>query len=165
MSTKRIIGLFNEEEQLVQAIEKIREKSLVIEEIFSPYPIHEALNAVGKNSRLPTAAYFLGLGAVASVLYFLYYTSVIDWPIMYGGKPFNSFPSFIVVTIVLTIFTITIGSLFFFSVAAKIFPGKKEKIVDVRITDDQFAMVLDVDENKINEIETVFRDCGAVEIR
>ncbi|MBK8884585.1 MAG: DUF3341 domain-containing protein [Bacteroidales bacterium] len=60
-------------------------------------------------------------------LAFLYYTSVIDWPVVYGGKPFNSFPSFIVVTIILTIFTVTIASLAAFSARSKLFPGRDNR--------------------------------------
>jgi len=103
--------------------------------------------------------------AIFLVLGFLYYTSVIDWPIVYGGKPFNSFPSFIVVTIVLTIFTITIGSLFLVSVRAKLFPGKKEKQADLSISDDRFAIVMKTDEKNEAIIRSIFEKSGALEIR
>jgi hypothetical protein len=165
MSKKQIIGFFDDEEKLLDAVRKIKENSLTIEEIYMPYPVHEALAAVGRKSRLGTAAYFLGVIGVISVLGFLYYTSVIDWPIDYGGKPFNSFPSFIVVTIVLTIFTITIGSLFLCSVRAKLFPGKKEKQVDLRISDDRFAMVMQADDDTTGKIHSIFTDCGVSEIQ
>ena len=165
MSKKRIIGFFDDEEKLISAIGRTKEQALVISEIFMPYPVHEAISAVGKKTKLPRAGYFLGLFGAASVLGFLYYTSVIDWPIMYGGKPFNSFPSFIVVTIVLTILTVTIGSLFLFSVRAKLFPGKKEDIIDPRASDDQFAIVMDVEEQAGGQVEQLFKDCGAIQIR
>jgi hypothetical protein len=162
---KRVIGFFDEEEKLVKAIRELKAKSLNIEEIYMPYPVHEALDAVGKKSKLPTAAYFLGLFAIISILSFLYYTSVIDYPIMYGGKPFNSFPSFIVVTIVLTIFTITVGSLFLFSLRSKLFPGKKESQVDVLVTDNKFAIVMETEESTSTSVEELFRNCGAIEIK
>jgi hypothetical protein len=165
MSKRRIIGFFDEEEKLLEAVRKVRQTSLPIEDIFMPYPVHEALTAVGRKSRLETVAYFLGVFGVVSVLGFLYYTSVIDWPIVYGGKPFNSFPSFIVVTIVLTIFTITIGSLFFFSVRARLFPGKKEHPVDPGVTDDRFAIVMRVDDDVLDKIHEIFTGCGASEIK
>jgi hypothetical protein len=165
MNKRRIIGFFDEEEKLLEAVRKVQQTSLPIEEIFMPYPVHEALAAVGKKSRLETVAYFLGVFGVVSVLGFLYYTSVIDWPIAYGGKPFNSFPSFIVVTIVLTIFTITIGSLFFFSIRARLFPGKKEQQIDPGITDDRFAMVMSVDDDVAEKIHEIFAGCGASEIK
>jgi hypothetical protein len=165
MSTKQIIGFFDDEEKLLEAVRKIKENAIVIKDIYMPYPVQEAIEAVGKKSQLPAAAYFLGLAGVILVLWFLYYTSVIDWPIDYGGKPFNSFPSFIVVTIVLTIFTITIGSLFLFSVRAKLFPGKREKLVDMKITDDRFAMVIQADNETIGKIHEILNQSGVIEIR
>ena len=165
MSKKKIIGFFDDEEKLLAALRQFRESAIPIDDIFMPYPVHEALAAVGRKSRLETVAYLLGVFGVVSVLGFLYYTSVIDWPIVYGGKPFNSFPSFIVVTIVLTIFTITIGSLFFFSVRAKLFPGKKEYPVDLSISDDRFAMVMLADDEIAGKIHEIFTGCGASEIK
>jgi ABC-type dipeptide/oligopeptide/nickel transport system permease component len=103
----------------------------------------EAIDALGRKSRFTTAAFIYGFAAVVGVLSFLYYTSVIDWPINYGGKPTNAFPSFIIITLVLTILSITILSLFTFSVRAKIYPGKKFILPDERSTDDKFIILFD----------------------
>ena len=95
------------------------------------------------------------------------YTSVIDWPVNYGGKPFNSFPSFIVITIVLTILTVTITSLFTFSVRSKLFPGQVPVIFDERATDDKFIIVLDsgmLGEETAGEAGRIMSEAGATEI-
>jgi hypothetical protein len=100
-------------------------------------------------------------------LAFLYYTSVIDWPIVYGGKPFNSFPSFIVVTIVVTIFTVTIASLALFSARSKLFPGRDNTIFDLRATDDKFVIVVESDGAESSATDTVgdiMKQLGAVEV-
>ena len=70
---------------------------------------------------------------------------MIDWPLNYGGKPFNAFPSFITVTLVLIILIVTIFTLLTFSVRAKIYPFKKAVIIDERVTDDKFIIVFDAD--------------------
>ncbi|MBI5008653.1 MAG: DUF3341 domain-containing protein [Bacteroidia bacterium] len=101
------VGIFDNEEKFISSIKSLQERQFIIHDVFTPYPIHEVFHLLKRKSRLPTAAYFFGLFAIIAVLSFLYYTSVLDWPIDYGGKPFNSFPSFIVVTIVLTIFTVS----------------------------------------------------------
>jgi hypothetical protein len=91
---------------------------------------------------------------------------VIDWPLHFGGKPFNTFPSFIVVSIVATILTITLLTLFTFSVRSKIYPGKKADIIDVRATDDKFIILLDQDKMGIKkpEITQLFELHGASEV-
>ncbi len=165
MSTKTIIGIFDDEETLMDAIHKVKSRGIGIEEVYTPYPVFEALEAVGKKSRIRTAAFFYGLFAAISVLAFLYYTSVIDWPIVYGGKPFNSFPSFIIITLVLTIFSVTVLSLFTFSISAKLFPGKTAIVIDERATDDKFVLVVKNDTENGTEINTIFKEAGASEIK
>lgn len=165
MSAQTIIGIFDDEEALMKAMHQAKSKGVGIEEVYSPYPVFEAFEAIGRKSNFRTVAYFYGLFAAIGVLSFLYYTSVIDWPLVYGGKPFNSFPSFIVVTLVLTIFSVTVLSLLTFSVRAKLFPGKKAVIVDPRATDDKFVLVLQNKEGMESEISSLLREAGASEIK
>jgi hypothetical protein len=168
MSGKHIIGVFDDEFSLVKAVEEIREKKILIQEVYTPYPVHEVIQAIGKRTRLQIAAYFYGLFGALAVLGFLYWTSVLNWPIVYGGKPFNSFPSFIIITIVLTIFIVTMGSLAYFSGTAKLWPGKKHKTYDHRATDDKFVIVLNeagAGPEGLTAAETIMKGNGAVEIR
>jgi hypothetical protein len=102
------LGIFEEEGKFISSIKALQEEKFLIYDVFTPYPVHDVFHLLKRRSRLPTAAYFFGLFGIIATLAFLYYTSVVDWPLVYGGKPFNSFPSFIVVTIVITIFTVTI---------------------------------------------------------
>ncbi len=168
MSSSHLIGVFEDESGLVKAVEEIREKDLKIEEVFTPYPVHEVIHAMGTKSKLQVFAYFYGLFGALAVLAFLYWTSVIDWPINYGGKPFNSFPSFIIITIILTIFIVTVSSLATFSGRAKLWPGKQHKIYDLRATDDKFVIVVSKDKTdpeKLSTIQGIMKAHGAVEIR
>jgi hypothetical protein len=161
------IGVFDEEKTLVASIKSLQEKKLAIYDVFTPYPIHEVLHLLKRKSKLPTAALIYGISGALGVLAFLYFTSVINWPINYGGKPFNSFPSFIVITIILTILTVTITSLFTFSVRSKLFPGQEPIIFDDRATDDKFILVIDTNllsEEAAKEAAKIMTDAGAVEI-
>ena len=137
------IGIFDDEEKFITSIKSLQEKGFLIFEVFTPYPVTEVFHLLNRKSRLPTAAYFFGIFGIVATLAFLYYTSVIDWPIVYGGKPFNSFPSFIVVTIVVTILIVTIASLAVFSTRSKLFPGRDNKIFDRGATDDKFVIVVE----------------------
>jgi hypothetical protein len=161
------IGVFSEEDKFISSIKSLQANDVKIFDVFTPYPVHEVFHLLKRRSRLPVAAYFFGLFAIIALLAFLYYTSVISWPIDYGGKPFNSFPSFIVVTIVLTIFTVTIASLAAFSARSKLFPGRENTIFDQRATDDKFVIVIDTD--ALNnpaavKTENIMREQGALEV-
>jgi hypothetical protein len=92
---------------------------------------------------------------------------VISWPVKYGGKPFNSFPSFIVVTIVVTILIVTIASLGLFSARSKLFPGRENTIFDTRATDDKFIIVVDTnlpDSSNAGRAGTIMEEQGAIEV-
>ena len=166
MDNKHIIGVFDEEDALMEAVHEVKEKGFRIGEIYSPYPLHEAIEAMGKTSRFAFVAFLYGFAGAAAVLAFMYYTAVIDWPVNYGGKPTNAFPSFIVVTIIITILTVTILSLLTFSVRAKIYPGKAYILPDARSTDDKFVVIFDKSllKGKQTELEGILKGKGAVEV-
>lgn len=166
MTKKYLIGVFDDEHTLVEAFEKVLEKGVKVEEVYTPYPIHEVLIGMKKKTRITHAAFFYGLFGAIGLLSFMYYAAVIDWPLNFGGKPFNTFPSFIVVSIVATILSITLLTLFTFSARAKIFPGKKAEIIDIRATDDKFIIVLDKDElgNDESSVTEIFKSNGATEV-
>jgi hypothetical protein len=161
------IGIFDDEEKFISSIKSLQEKKLSIHDVFTPYPVHEVFHLLKRKSKLPTAAYFFGLFGIIGTLGFLYYTSVVDWPIVYGGKPFNSFPSFIVVTIVVTIFTVTVLSLALFSVRSKLFPGRDNTVFDIRATDDKFIIVVDSEVPELTGSDTagnIMIQLGALEV-
>ena len=161
------IGVFGEEEKFLSSIRSLQDQKIPIYDVFTPYPVHEVFHLLKRKSKLPTAAYFFGLFGIIATLAFLYYTSVIDWPVVYGGKPFNSFPSFIVVTIVITILTVTIASLALFSARSKLLPGRENTIFDLRATDDKFVLVVETDGSDASTSERavkIMEEQGAVEI-
>ena len=166
MSKTQILGIFDDEDTLIKAVHNVKAKGIHINEIYMPYPVHEAIEAMGKKSRFTFIAFLFGVVGAVSVLSFLYYTSVIDWPINYGGKPTNAFPSFIIITIVLTIFTVTILSLFAFSARSGIYPGKKISMPDVRSTDNKFVIVFDKNNLSIDvaAFNSLLKESGASEI-
>ena len=165
MNKEYILGVFKDEESLVEAFEKVKQKGILPLEVYTPYPVHEILEGMGNKTRISHAAFFFGLFSAAGILTFLTWAATISWPINYGGKPTNSFPSFIVVTIVATILSITLLTLFTFSARAKIFPGKVPEIVHERATNDRFVMVLD--KNKLGEnadsIHQIITEHGEIE--
>jgi len=161
------IGVFNEEEKFLSSIRSLQDHKIPIYDVFTPYPVHEVFHLLKRKSKLPTAAYFFGLFGIVATLAFLYYTSVIDWPVVYGGKPFNSFPSFIVVTIIITILTVTIASLALFSARSKLLPGRENTIFDLRATDDKFVLVVETDDSDAStpgRAGKIMEEQGAVEI-
>ena len=164
MDSAYLIGVFDKEETMLSAFRKMKEQEIEIEDVFTPYPVHEILEKQGRKSRITIVGWFYGFFASIAVLAFLIYTAVIDWPLNYGGKPSNAFPSLIVITIVLTIFSITILSLFTFSWRAKLWPSFDKPIYHQGATDDKFVILLNKARADVAKATSVMKETGAIEV-
>ncbi len=73
--TKRFaLGIFDDEDVLLHAIENIRAAGVKIHDVFSPYPVHGIDDALGiERSRLPIAAFFFGLMGLSFALWMQIY--------------------------------------------------------------------------------------------
>jgi len=164
MDSEYLLGVFGDEESMLSAFRKMKEQDIEIEDVFTPYPVHEILEKHGRKSRITIVGWFYGFFATIGVLAFLIYTAVIDWPLNYGGKPSNAFPSFIVITIILTIFSITILSLFTFSWRANLWPSLEKPIYHVGATDDKFVILLKKEKADIVRATSLMKETGAIEV-
>jgi hypothetical protein len=165
MDKNYFTGIFSNEDSLVAAFTKLKENGIKPDEVYTPYPIHEILDGMGNKTRISHAAFIYGLLSTVGLIGFMYYVSVIDWPLNFGGKPFNAFPSFIVVNIVATILVITLLTLLTFSLRAKIFPGKEAEIYHPGATDDKFVMLFSsaLDKEKEAIIIEIVKEHGEIE--
>ena len=164
MEPTYILGVYDQEETLLKAFRKMNEEGVEIEDVFTPYPVHEVLEKHGRKSRITIVGWFYGFFAALGVLAFLFYTAVLDWPLNYGGKPSNAFPSFLVITIVLTIFSITILSLFTFSVRANLWPSNEKPIYHDQATDDKFVILVNKTKVDAGRATTLLKTAGATEV-
>jgi len=163
-----IIGIFKEEDVLVSALKKIKTQNINIAEVFTPYPIHEVFKIMKRKTKFQLATFFFAaLGCVGTYI-FVYWSAVISYPLTYGGKPHNSWPSFIIIAFVTTIATAILLSVITFFVKSKMYPGKKPKIIDKRITDDAFVVLIETKnkqtQDEIEKIHSVLKNAGAFEI-
>ncbi len=159
-----IVGVYDDEEPLIEAARKFKDEGIKIEEVYTPYPIHEIFEIQNVKSRISIAAYIYGWIGGLGILAFMQYAAVLSWPLNYGGKPENSFPSFILVTLVFTILFVTIMSLTTFIGRAQIFPGKTIDIIDPRSTDDKFVFVFPQEGTDRQKVESLLKSTGAVEV-
>ena len=98
-----VLAQFATGEHLLEAIETAKGSGYSKMEAYTPLPMHEISHALGYESRLPKLV--LAGGIVGALVGFgmQYYASVVHYPINVGGRPLNSWPSFIVITFELTI--------------------------------------------------------------
>jgi Alternative complex III, ActD subunit len=145
-----IVGIFDDQDVLLDSIGKIQAKGLKIDDVSSPFPIHEVFDKLGLKTRMPILALLYGIFAIGVTFAFLYWTSVIDYPLRFGGKPQNTL-SFIIVIFVMTINITSLFTIFTFFFREKKGPGAKAHVISPDLTDDKFAII--IDEEKNMEIE------------
>ena len=98
-----VLGQFEGEKELLAAIHRARDLGYTKLEAYTPLPLHEVCHALGHKNRLPMIVLIGGIIGAFTGFFLQYYASVIDYPLNVGGRPLNSWPSFIVVTFEMTI--------------------------------------------------------------
>ena len=99
-----LVAEFSSAEALVHAAKKTYAQGYKKVEAFSPFPIEELSEALHiQEKRIPFLVLMAGILGGLTGFSLQYYVSVIAYPIRVGGKPLNSWPSFIPVTYELTI--------------------------------------------------------------
>src|SRR5262247_1362298 len=99
-----LMAEFAEPEALLEAARRSFAEGYRRMDAYSPFPIDGLAEAIGfHKTRIPLIVLIGGIIGCVGGFYLQYWVSVIDYPINVGGRPFNSWPSFIPVTFELTI--------------------------------------------------------------
>ncbi|OEK05305.1 DUF3341 domain-containing protein [Roseivirga misakiensis] len=163
-----IIGVYDDEDVLLDSVRKIRAAGLKIHEVYTPFPVHGLDDELGyKKSRLPIAAFMFGMLGTTLALTMQIWMLGIDWPMIIGGKNYVALPDFVPVTFELTVLLAAFGMVGTFLVSSDLKPWKDPKLLDIRITDDRHVLAIDLAKNKamdVGQIESALKDSGALEV-
>jgi hypothetical protein len=115
----RLYGLmaeFQDPAHVVAAARAVREAGYRKVDAYSPYPIEALAEALHfHHSRLPLLVLLGGLCGLVAGYGLQYWASVIEYPMNVGGRPFHSWPAFIVpsfeTTILFAALTAVLGML------------------------------------------------------
>jgi hypothetical protein len=107
MKRTSIYGLmaeFDSASDLVAAAERTREAGYKKIDAYSPFPVEGLAEAIGFHHNLVPLITLIG-GIIGGTTGFLmqYWMSAVSYPTNIGGKPYNSWPAFIVITFEMTI--------------------------------------------------------------
>jgi hypothetical protein len=107
MAQSSIYGLmaeFDSPEALVAAARSAFAEGFRKMDGYSPFPVDGLAEALGfHRTRVPLIVLIGGIIGCLGGFFLQYWVSVIDYPINVGGRPLNSWPSFVPVTFELTI--------------------------------------------------------------
>jgi hypothetical protein len=125
---------------------------------YSPFPIEEASEALGfHKSRVPLVVLLGGLLGGLSGFAMQYWINVISYPLNIGGKPYDSWPAFIVPTFELTILFAGLSGVFgMFALNGLPMPYHPLFNVDrfSAVTRDKFFLCVEAADPKFDVVDT-----------
>jgi len=166
-----LMGMFDDEVPLLNAVEKIRASGLEIHDALSPFPVHGIDDALGaRETKLHTAGFIFGATGTAFALLAISAISVINWPNNFGGKPYFALPGWIPIGFELTVLFSAVGMTIVYYLRNGLSVFKDIEPLDPRTSSDRFALVFDMNQqyksdDDINRISKMLNDLGALEVK
>jgi hypothetical protein len=106
-----LMAEFSSPSDVVAAAKRVREAGYRKVDAFSPYPMEELSEALDfHHSPLPKIVLCGGIFGAFAGYGLQYWSSVIEYPLNVGGRPFHSWPSFIPATFETTILFAALGA-------------------------------------------------------
>jgi len=165
MNKDYLLAIYDCEEKLLNSAEKARDKNIELYDVYTPFPVHGLDDAMGiKRSFLPYVTFIAGAFGLVFALWFQYWTSVMSWPTIIGGKPFASIPALIPVTFEITVLFAAHTTVLAFLVSNKLFPGKKAVIMHTEQTCNKFVIAVEKEKVNVDDVINLFKEHGAIEV-
>ena len=159
MAEKFIHAVYDDDDKLIDAIKNLNENKIMIEEVFTPFPVHGLDHLLDlKPTRLAIAAFIYGCIGLTFGLLMINYIMIVDWPQNIGGKPsfslLENLPAFVPVIFELTVFFAAHLMVITFYLRSRLWPFKKAENPIPETTDDKFLIQIPVfgNESKIKSI-------------
>jgi len=107
MKDPRIYGLlaeFDSVDSVISAAHRVREAGYRKIDAYSPFPLEELSEAIGfEKNGVALVCLVGGLLGCTGAYVLQWWINTISYPVNIGGRPFHSWPSFIIVTFEMTI--------------------------------------------------------------
>ncbi len=166
--TKRgVAGIWIDEHEFVEAARKTRASGFRKFEAISPFPLHGIDDAMGiPRSFIPWITFIAGLTGLTFGLWFTWWTSAVNWPVIVGGKPMWSLPAFVPVMFECTILFAALSSVGALIVLCGL-PKVDPPVIDPALTSHKFALFVPEDDIGFDtaRIEKLFKELGASEVK
>lgn len=153
-----ITALFDTPDEIIHAAHETSRAGYTRYDVNTPYPVHGMDRAMKlKPTRLGVFSLAFGiLGALSAVL-FMSWASLVDYPLVIGGKPFWSWPAFVPVAFEVTVLLVAVLTVVTMIVLYFKFPNNSHPLHDTpymkRVSSDKFGISIQADDPNFNERE------------
>ena len=162
---KFVVGVFDEESNLFNAVRKVRKTGYRLHDVYTPFPLHGLDREMGlRDTSLHTAGFIYGLTGLAIAFGCMTWIFTKDWPLNIGGKPHFALPAWIPIMFEFTVLLSSVGMVLTFCYVCQLAPLVRKHHFHLRSTDDKFVMVIDISSNtNESEVSNFLSDMGASE--
>jgi hypothetical protein len=173
-AAKPLFGLmaeFPDATSLVEAARLTHAEGYRKTDAYSPFPVHELFDALDAHDRrVPLFILFGGIAGMLGGFGLCYWVSAIAYPLNVGGRPLNSWPSFIPVTFELTILVASLTAVLSWIVLSGL-PMPYHPVFNVprfakAASEDGFFLTIEADDPRFDRVRTFdfLKRLGAREI-
>ncbi|MEM7391684.1 MAG: DUF3341 domain-containing protein [Verrucomicrobiota bacterium] len=165
-----ITAEFDDSDVLIEAAKAAKAEGYTDFDAYTPFPVHGLFEAMGgKRTILPWIVLCAGTTGCLGGFFLQYWISVIDYPLNVGGRPMNSWPSFVPVTFECTILlsglTALIGMLSLNGLPRPYHPIFNTPDYN-RVTEDGYMICIEAVDQKfdIDDVKKFLKGVGGVNI-
>jgi molybdopterin-containing oxidoreductase family membrane subunit len=166
--SRRIVGTvghFSHFDCFLQAVRQLRAAGFSNLRVASPVPHHEIDEALGRRESPVRVFTLVGALLGGTTGLFLTINTSIAYPLITGGKPIISLPTFIVIVFELTILLGAIGTLVGLLVNGRFPRLHIGAAFDPRFCEDQFGLFVFCTRDELATTSNILHQAGAVEVR
>jgi hypothetical protein len=163
---KFVVGCFEDEGPLFNAVKKIRKGGYKLHDVYTPMPIHGLDTAMGlRDTSLHTAGFAYAISGTTIALSCISWIFTQDWPLNIGGKPHFALPAWVPICFEFTVLCAAVGMVLTFCYLCQLAPFVKKHHFHLRATDDKFVMVIEcTDKTNDGEVSAFLNSLGAKEV-
>jgi len=165
-----LLAQFESARDLYRACEGVRDAGFTRWDAHSPFPVHGLDRAMGlRPSRLPWIVLVMALTGAAGALGLQTYVHVVDYPLVFAGKPVFSWPAFVPVMFELAVLFGAVGAVLGMLHLTRLprhhHPLFRSTAFE-RVTDDKFFISIEADDPKYDaeRTATLLRQAGATHV-
>ena len=108
-----LVAEFENPAELIAAVRAAYRAGYRKMDAYTPFPIEEVSDALGfQRTRMPLVVFLGGVVGCFCGFAMQYWCNVVDYPINVGGRPLNSWPSFVPVTFEMTVLIASLAGVF-----------------------------------------------------
>lgn len=165
-----ITGQFETPDEIMHAAETAASRYRKYD-VHTPYAVHGMDGAMGLGeSPIGWVTILVGSTCMLLMLGFISWVSLVDYPIVWAGKPYFNLPGYIPILFEVTVLTGAVTTVLVLFLIVSGFPRNNHPLHDTaymqRVSDDRFGLCIEAEDENFNEAEAraMLEELGAKDI-